>query len=46
MTRTRILAALLMAPTAIAAVLLNWFYNGAAHVDEEELRAAGHVADH
>ncbi|MDP5305506.1 nucleobase:cation symporter-2 family protein [Paracoccus spongiarum] len=31
---------------AITAVLLNWFYNGAAHVDEEELRAAGHVADH
>lgn len=31
---------------AIMAVLLNWFYNGAAHVDEEELRAAGHVADH
>lgn len=31
---------------AISAVLLNWFYNGAAHVDEEELRAAGHVADH
>lgn len=31
---------------AISAVLLNWFYNGAAHIDEEELRAAGHVADH
>jgi uracil-xanthine permease len=31
---------------AISAVLLNWFYNGAAHVDEEEMRAAGHVADH
>ena len=31
---------------AITAVILNWFYNGAAHVDEEELRAAGHVADH
>ena len=31
---------------AISAVVLNWFYNGAAHVDEEELRAAGHVADH
>lgn len=31
---------------AIMAVLLNWLYNGAAHVDEEELRAAGHVADH
>ena len=31
---------------AISAVVLNWFYNGAANVDEEELRAAGHVADH
>ena len=31
---------------AIPAVLLNWFYNGAAHIDEAEIREAGHVADH
>ena len=31
---------------AISAVLLNWFYNGAPHIDEAELREAGHVADH
>ncbi|MTD99639.1 purine permease [Paracoccus sp. YIM 132242] len=31
---------------AISAVLLNWFYNGAPHVDEAEIREAGHVADH
>lgn len=31
---------------AISAVLLNYFYNGAPHQDEEELRAAGKLADH
>ncbi len=31
---------------AIAAVLLNWFYNGAPHANEDELRAAGKLADH
>ncbi len=31
---------------AISAVLLNWYYNGAPHADEEELRAAGKLADH
>ena len=31
---------------AISAVLLNWFYNGAPHIDEAEIREAGHVAEH
>lgn len=31
---------------AISAVLLNWFYNGAPAADEDELRAAGKLADH
>ncbi|TRW97795.1 purine permease [Paracoccus sp. M683] len=31
---------------AISAVFLNWFYNGAPSVDEEELAAAGKLADH
>ena len=31
---------------AIGAVLLNWFYNGAPSADEDEIRAAGSVADH
>ncbi|MFT4013242.1 MAG: nucleobase:cation symporter-2 family protein [Paracoccus sp. (in: a-proteobacteria)] len=29
----------------ISAVLLNWFFNGAPHATEEDLRAAGHAAD-
>lgn len=31
---------------AISAVLLNWYYNGAPQADEDELRAAGKLADH
>ncbi|WP_378943422.1 nucleobase:cation symporter-2 family protein [Paracoccus sp. R86501] len=31
---------------AISAVLLNWFYNGAPQPDQDELRAAGKLADH
>ena len=31
---------------AFSAVLLNWFYNGAPQPDEDELRAAGKLADH
>lgn len=31
---------------ATSAVLLNWFYNGAPHANEDELRAAGKLADH
>lgn len=31
---------------AITAVLLNWYYNGAPKIDEDELRAAGKLADH
>lgn len=30
---------------AVGAVLLNWFFNGARHVDEDELRRAGAAAD-
>ena len=30
---------------AISAVLLNWFYNGAPHIDEDEMREAGKAAD-
>ena len=30
---------------AIAAVLLNWFFNGAPHADEADIRRAGHAAD-
>lgn len=30
---------------AISAVLLNWFYNGAAHIDEDAVREAGHAQD-
>ncbi|WP_136652697.1 nucleobase:cation symporter-2 family protein [Paracoccus aeridis] len=30
---------------AIAAVLLNWFYNGAPRADEADIRRAGHAAD-
>lgn len=29
----------------ISAVLLNWFYNGAPHVDEDSVREAGHASD-
>ncbi|RJE82199.1 nucleobase:cation symporter-2 family protein [Paracoccus onubensis] len=28
---------------AISAVLLNWFYNGAPHIDEEAVKEAGHA---
>ncbi|TBN43905.1 purine permease [Paracoccus subflavus] len=31
---------------AISAVALNWFYNGAARANEDDIRAAGSVADH
>ncbi|WP_410216655.1 nucleobase:cation symporter-2 family protein [Paracoccus sp. (in: a-proteobacteria)] len=31
---------------AVSAVLLNWFYNGAAPADEAELAEAGRLADH
>ncbi|MBK4218168.1 purine permease [Paracoccus caeni] len=31
---------------AVSAVLLNWYYNGAPHQTEEEVRAAGKLADH
>lgn len=30
---------------AISAVLLNWFYNGAPHIDEDEMREAGKAVD-
>jgi NCS2 family nucleobase:cation symporter-2 len=30
---------------AISAVLLNWFYNGAPHIDEDAVREAGHASD-
>ncbi|WP_230382919.1 nucleobase:cation symporter-2 family protein [Paracoccus shanxieyensis] len=29
----------------LSAVLLNWFFNGAAPVSEDEIRAAGHAAE-
>jgi uracil-xanthine permease len=31
---------------AISAVLLNWFYNGTPDANLEDIREAGHVADH
>lgn len=31
---------------AITAVVLNWFFNGSTPASEEEIRAAGSVADH
>jgi NCS2 family nucleobase:cation symporter-2 len=31
---------------AISAVFLNWFFNGAPAVDQDEMRAAGKLADH
>lgn len=30
---------------AISAVLLNWFYNGAPHIDEDQMRETGKAAD-
>ena len=30
---------------AVAAVLLNWFFNGAPHATEEDIRNAGHAAE-
>ncbi|HRM76350.1 MAG TPA: solute carrier family 23 protein, partial [Paracoccus sp. (in: a-proteobacteria)] len=30
---------------AVAAVLLNWFFNGAPHASEEDIRNAGHAAE-
>ncbi|RMC36266.1 nucleobase:cation symporter-2 family protein [Paracoccus alkanivorans] len=30
---------------AISAVLLNWFYNGAPHISEDDVREAGHASD-
>jgi NCS2 family nucleobase:cation symporter-2 len=31
---------------AISAILLNWFFNGAPAVSDDEMRAAGKLADH
>jgi len=31
---------------AISAVLLNWFFNGAPAVDQDQMRATGKLADH
>ncbi len=30
---------------AVAAVLLNWFFNGAPHASDEEIAAAAHAAE-
>ena len=35
----------LMTIAAVGAVLLNWFFNGAPHADEADIRRAGHAAD-
>ncbi len=40
---TLIHSGILMA--ALAAVLLNWFFNGAPHTNEDDVRAAGHAAE-